>query len=97
MTATLEKQPNCISALHIELPADRVGQERDKIVRDFMQHAQVPGYRAGKAPRMVIEAKYKQKITDELNQSLLSVGVREAIQQHKLRVPDGGLGRGRQA
>jgi trigger factor len=86
MTATLEKQPNCISALHIELPADRVGQERDKIVRDFMQHAQVPGYRAGKAPRMVIEAKYKQKIADELNQSLLSVGVREAIQQHKLRV-----------
>jgi trigger factor len=86
MTATIEKQPNCISALHIELPADRVGQERDKIVRDFMQHAQVPGYRAGKAPRMVIEAKYKQKIADELNQSLLSVGVREAIQQHKLRV-----------
>jgi trigger factor len=86
MTATIEKQPNCISALHIELPADRVGQERDKIVRDFMQHAQVPGYRAGKAPRMVIEAKFKQKIADELNQSLLSVGVREAIQQHKLRV-----------
>lgn len=86
MTATIEKQPNCISALHIELPADRVGQERDKIVRDFMQHAQVAGYRAGKAPRMVIEAKYKQKIAEELNQALLAAGVREAIQEHKLRV-----------
>src|SRR5262249_41574337 len=86
MTATLEKQPNCISALHIELPADRVGKERDKIVRDFMQHAQIPGYRPGKAPRPVVEAKFKQKIAEELNQSLLSVGVREAIQQHKLRV-----------
>lgn len=86
MTATLEKQPNCISALHIELPADRVGQERDRIVRDFMLHAQVSGYRPGKAPRMVVEAKYKQKIAEELNQALLAAGVREAIQEHKLRV-----------
>ena len=86
MTATIEKQPNCISALHIEFPAERVGQERDKIVRDFMQYAQIPGYRPGKAPRLVVEAKYKQKIAEELNQSLLSAGVREAIQQHKLRV-----------
>ena len=62
MTATIEKQPNCISALHIELPADRVGQERDKIVRDFMQHAQVPGYRAGKAPKAIIEKKFQKEI-----------------------------------
>lgn len=86
MTATLEKQPNCISALHIELPADRIGVERDRIVRDFMLHAQVAGYRPGKAPRMIVEAKYKQKIAEELNQILLAAGVREAIQEHKLRV-----------
>ncbi len=86
MNSTIDKQPNCIAQLQIEIPADRVGQEREKIVKQFLQFAQVPGYRAGKAPRMVVEAKFKAKINEQLESDLLSAGVREAISEHKLKV-----------
>lgn len=86
MNSTLEKLPHCISALTIQIPPDRVGNEREKIVKQYLQHAQLPGYRAGKAPRMIVEAKFKQKIESELEEALLSSGVRDAIKEHNLQV-----------
>lgn len=86
MPSTLEKQPHCITALSIEIPAERVGQEREKITQNFVRHAQLPGYRPGKAPRMVVEAKFKAKISEELHSNLVSAGISEAIKEHGLRV-----------
>lgn len=86
MPSTLEKQPNCITALSIEIPAERVGQEREKIVQQYVRFAQMPGYRAGKAPRPVVEAKFKSKISEELHSNLVSAGISDAIKEHGLRV-----------
>lgn len=86
MPSTLEKQPHCITALSIEIPAERVGVEREKIVQNFVRHAQLPGYRAGKAPRPVVEAKFKGKINEELHSNLVSSGLSDAIKEHGLRV-----------
>ncbi|MBS0661060.1 MAG: trigger factor [Verrucomicrobia bacterium] len=86
MPSTLDKQPHCITALSIEIPAERVGQEREKIVQQYVRFAQLPGYRAGKAPRPVVEAKFKGKISEELHSNLVSAGISEAIKEHSLRV-----------
>ena len=86
MQVESETLPNCITALRVELPPDRVAAERKNILRDFQGQAKLPGYRPGKAPTNLVEARYKKEITEELQRKLVSAATREAIAEKKLRV-----------
>ena len=86
MQVELETLPNCVTALRVELPPDRVAQERKNILRNYQGAAKLPGYRPGKAPANLVEARYKKEISEELQRKLVTVGTREAIAEKKLRV-----------
>ena len=86
MKVDVEKQPDATSKLYIELPAEEVSKEWDAVANNFARFAKIPGYRPGKAPRRVIEAKFRKEIQDELTKKLVSKSYRDAIEQKKLRV-----------
>ena len=86
MKVEVEKQPDSVSTLKIELPPDEVSKEWDTIANSYARYAKIPGYRPGKAPRRVIEAKFRKEIRDELTKTLVSKSYREAIHQEHLRV-----------
>src|SRR5437870_6553029 len=86
MKVEVEPQPDSISTLRIELPPEEVSKEWDAIANSFARFAKLPGYRPGKAPRKVIEAKFKKEIQDELTKKLVSKSYHEAIEQKGLRV-----------
>ena len=86
MNVTVEQLPNCLATLKIELPADKVASTRDAIVGEYSKVAKLPGYRPGKAPRAVVERKYKKEIKEELQKKLLGDSTRQAIAEQKLRV-----------
>ncbi len=85
MNVQIENLPNCLTTLRIEVPADKVAASRDAIIREYTQYARLPGYRAGKAPRPVVVAKYKKEIHEELKKRLVSDSIREAIKENNLR------------
>ena len=86
MQIQVETLPNCVTALRVELPPERVDKERETILRDFQGAARLPGYRPGKAPKNLIETRYKKEINEELQRKLVSAATREAITEKKLRV-----------
>src|SRR5437016_11744090 len=86
MKREVEPQPDSISTLRIELPPEEVSKEWDAIANSFARFAKIPGYRPGKAPRRVIEAKFRKEIQDELTKKLVSKSYHEAIEQKQLRV-----------
>src|SRR5580693_10032852 len=86
MKVEVEKQPDATSTLYIELPAGEVSKEWDAVASNFARFAKIPGYRPGKAPRRVIEAKFRKEIQDELTKKLVSKSYRDAVDQEKLRV-----------
>ena len=86
MKVEVENKPESVSTLRIELPPDEVTKEWDAIANSFARFAKIPGYRPGKAPRRVIEAKFKKEIQDELTRKLVSKSYRDAIEQKQLRV-----------
>ena len=85
MNVQLENLPNCITTMRVEVPADKVSKTRDAIVAEYAKHAKLPGFRPGKAPRTVVETKFKNEIKEELQSRLLSDTCREAISENKLR------------
>jgi trigger factor len=86
MHIQLETLPNCITSMRVELTPERVAQERQNILRNYQGAARLPGYRPGKAPHKLIEAKYKKEIAEELQRKLVTAGTREAIAEKKLKV-----------
>lgn len=86
MKIEVENQPHSVATLRIELPPDEVRKEWDTIATGYARHARIPGYRVGKAPRQVIERKFRKEIQDELTKKLVSKSYHEAIAEKQLRV-----------
>ena len=86
MKVEVEKHPGSVSKLQIELPADEVAKEWDTIANSFARFAKIPGYRPGKAPRSVVDKRFRKEIQDELTKKLVSKSYHEAVEQEQLRV-----------
>ncbi|TMP96547.1 MAG: trigger factor family protein [Verrucomicrobia bacterium] len=86
MKVEVETQPGSVSTLQIELPPEEVSKEWDSIANSFARFARIPGYRPGKAPRSVIEKRFRKEIQDELTKKLVSKSYHDAIEQKQLRV-----------
>jgi trigger factor len=86
MKVEVEKQPDSTSMLQIELPPEKVAKEWNAIADNYARYAKVPGYRPGKAPRRVVEAKYRKEIQEEVTKKLVSQSYRDAVAEKQLRV-----------
>jgi trigger factor len=86
MKVEVEKQPGSISKLQIELAAAEVTKEWDSIANSFARFAKIPGYRPGKAPRAVIDKRFRKEIQEEVTKKLVSKSYHEAVEQKQLRV-----------
>jgi trigger factor len=86
MNVEVENLPNCIASLRIELPPDLVTKEWNVVVKEFRQVARIPGFRQGKAPQNVVEAKFRKEIQEELTKKLVTETTREAIREKGLKV-----------
>jgi trigger factor len=91
MNITVEKQPNCIATLRVEVPSDTVKTERAKIVSGYAAQARIPGFRPGKAPKNVIEKKFQSAIVEELDDLLVRRAYDEALRQEALKVLNFGI------
>jgi trigger factor len=86
MKVEVEKQAGFVSKLQIELPPDEVAKEWDAIANSFARFAKIAGYRPGKAPRAVIDKRFRKEIQEELTKKLVSKSYHQAIEQEQLRV-----------
>ncbi len=86
MKVEVENQPHCVATLNIELPPEEVTQEWDAIASSFARQARIPGYRPGKAPKRIIESKFRKDIQEELTKKLVSKSYHAAIAEKQLRV-----------
>ena len=86
MKVEVENEPHGVATLRIELAPEVVRKEWDAIASNYSRYARIPGYRPGKAPKQVIERKFRREIQDELTKALVSKSYREAIEEKQLRV-----------
>jgi len=86
MNITVEKLPNCMASLSVQVPAEKQTAARNAILANYTRNAAIPGFRKGKVPRSVIEKRFKDEIEKEVNDQVVNESLREAIQQEKLNV-----------
>ncbi|MFL6521404.1 MAG: trigger factor [Chthoniobacterales bacterium] len=86
MKVEVENETPGVATLRIELAPDVVRKEWDAIASNYSRYARIPGYRPGKAPKQVIEKKFRKEIQDELTKALVSKSYHEAIAEKQLKV-----------
>ena len=48
----------CQRELEIEIPAETVERETERVTREFARQARLPGFRPGKAPAEMVRRRY---------------------------------------
>jgi trigger factor len=86
MNVVVENLPNCITTLRVEVEPEKVNAVWDDVAGNYTKYARIPGYRAGKAPKAIIEKKFQKEIREELEKKLLSESCKQAIQDKGLKV-----------
>lgn len=87
MKATLEKEPQNVVKINIEVPAADAVEAYNKAVKRLAQHVNIPGFRKGKAPRNVIEQNIGvERIKHEALDAELPRILHEVIEENKLEV-----------
>ncbi|MBA2339004.1 MAG: trigger factor [Pyrinomonadaceae bacterium] len=72
--------------LRIEIDAESVRREYDRVSDVYAQQASVPGFRPGRAPRSVVRQRYKNEIRSDVLRELVPQAVSDAITESALDV-----------
>jgi trigger factor len=66
--------------IEVEIPAEVLSREANRVTTEFGREAQVPGFRPGKIPASVIRNRFSKEIQEEVLTRVLSTSFREAIE-----------------
>src|SRR5918998_6979268 len=72
--------------LKIELAAEDVRAEYDRVTQEYARAASVPGFRKGHAPAAVVRTRYKKDIQTDVLKRLVPEAVEQAIEESGLQV-----------
>jgi trigger factor len=85
MKVTVEQVGPCRKALRIEVPAEQVTAEYQKVIKEIASGARVPGFRQGKAPAAVIERQFSKDALEETRERLVPMAYHTALKQENLK------------
>lgn len=72
--------------MRVEVDAKAVDEVFDSVTKEIQKQAELPGFRAGKAPRDMVIKKYSAEINDEAKRKLIGENYRKALEEKKLNV-----------
>ncbi|MCB1226200.1 MAG: trigger factor [Verrucomicrobiales bacterium] len=86
MNINVEHQPNCRAVIHLHATAEDVRTRRKNLIAAYSRQAKLPGFRPGKVPASVIEKRYGDAITQELERELAGEALNQAVANEGLEL-----------
>ncbi len=76
----------CKVKVIVKAEADETRTDYEDVVKSFMQHGRVPGFRQGKVPREIVKRDFYKEITEEVQGRLFRTLYRKALEQEKIKM-----------
>jgi len=77
-------EATCRREIELEIPADQVRKAAEKVARDIVRIARIPGFRPGKAPITLVQRRFADDIQGEVVQSLVPEALEKALGEKNL-------------
>jgi trigger factor len=71
-------------SVEVEIPADLISREANKVTSEFGRQATVPGFRPGKVPASVVRTRFAKEIQEEVVQRVLGESFRNIVREKGL-------------
>ncbi len=71
LTIDIQKPSACERHITVTVPREDIERYYDKAFSDLMDSANIPGFRPGRAPRKLVEHRYRKEVADQVRGSLL--------------------------
>jgi len=71
-------------SVEVEIPAELISREANKVTTEFGRHAKVPGFRPGKVPASVVRTRFSKEIQEEVVQRVLGESFRNVVREKGL-------------
>jgi trigger factor len=84
LTVEIIEVNSCRKNLVVEIPAQEVEQEIEKVAREYSRTIKVPGFRPGKVPMTIIRQRFGNDLLQETTQKIIEQCWKDAISQHDL-------------
>jgi len=85
MKVKVEDVGACRKVMRIEVPADVVAPQYVEILNAYTKVAQIPGFRAGRAPSAIVENHFAKDIVEEAKERLVPQYYWKAIEEQELK------------
>lgn len=86
MSVSVKDGGVCRKVITIEIPADIIAEKKAETLKLYIKGVNIPGFRKGKAPRHVVEKKFKKEIAEDIRERLVPLYYRDAVQETNLKV-----------
>ncbi len=84
VNVTMDKTGPCKRRLSIEVPVEDVKSEIDIVYSEIAKTAKVPGFRQGKVPRKILEARFKNDAMEESQKRIVTKFYQDSLTQNNL-------------
>ena len=86
MKISVDSAGLCRKTISIEVPAETINKEQAETLKVYTKHANLPGFRKGKAPKHIVAKKYAKEIAQDLEERMVPKFYHEALEESKLQV-----------
>ena len=80
----VQQRSACERHIRVTIPREEIDRYFDKEFGELMGKALVPGFRPGRAPRKLVEAKFRKDVTDRVKSNLLMESIAQLTEEQDL-------------
>ena len=84
LEVAIERTGSCQRHITVTVPRDDIERYYDKVFGELMPKANVPGFRAGHAPRKLVEHRFRKDVSDQVKGKLLMDSLTQITEEKKL-------------
>ncbi len=82
----VESKSACQRHITVTVPREDINRYYEDAFSELVTTAAVPGFRTGRAPRKLIEAKFRKEVTEQVKRSLLTDSMTQATEDEELAI-----------
>lgn len=81
---SVETKDACTREISVEVPADAVARETERLLEQYQKAARLPGFRRGKVPVGIIRQRFGEELKSELMEQLIPRYFRQEVERQGL-------------
>lgn len=83
-SATISETGPCRKKIDVSIPEEEIAIQMQESVGDIRKEAQVPGFRPGRVPKVLLERRFKKEVADRVKTGLMATVLGQIEKDHSL-------------